>query len=104
MLRERVQLAQQLEMYVGKYFSNQYVRTKIFKQNETEIAEIDKEIKEEGGSEQAAMDTGIASLEPETKKPNGKAPPAVSAKQKADQKDFKDAETKARASYKSGDK
>ena len=28
----------------------------------------------------------------------------VSAKQKADQKDFKDAETKARASYKSGDK
>ena len=38
-------------------------------------------------------------------KTNGKeAPLAVSAKQKADKKQFKDAETKARASYKTGDK
>ena len=48
MMRERVQLAQQLEGYVGKYFSNEYIRTKILKQNETEIEEIDKQIEEEG--------------------------------------------------------
>lgn len=47
-MRERVQLAQQLEGYVGKYFSNEYIRTKILKQNETEIEEIDKQIEEEG--------------------------------------------------------
>jgi hypothetical protein len=51
-MRERVQLAQQLEGYVGKYFSNEYIRTKILKQNETEIDEIDKQIKEEGSEGQ----------------------------------------------------
>ena len=44
MMRERVQLAQQLEGYVGKYFSNEYVRTKILKQNEEEQKMIDDEI------------------------------------------------------------
>ena len=48
MMRERVQLAQQLEGYVGKYFSNNYIRTKILKQNEQEQEEIDKQIEEEG--------------------------------------------------------
>ena len=49
MMRERVQLAQQLEGYVGKYFSNKYVRTKILKQNEQEQKEIiDDQISSEG--------------------------------------------------------
>src|SRR6056300_816088 len=52
MMRERVMLAQQLEGYVGKYFSNEYIRTKILKQNETEIDEIDKQIEEEGSEGQ----------------------------------------------------
>jgi len=52
MMRERVQLAQQLEGYVGKYFSNEYIRTKILKQNEQEIEEIDKQIEEEGAEAQ----------------------------------------------------
>jgi|TARA_B100001094_G_scaffold223786_1_gene217992 hypothetical protein len=52
MMRERVQLAQQLEGYVGKYFSNEYIRTKILKQNETEIDEIDKQIDAEGSEGQ----------------------------------------------------
>jgi hypothetical protein len=53
MMRERVQLAQQLEGYVGKYFSNEYVRTKILKQNEQEIKEIDDQISSEGATEEA---------------------------------------------------
>ena len=52
MMRERVQLAQQLEGYVGKYFSNNYIRTKILKQNEQEQEEIDKQIEEEGAESQ----------------------------------------------------
>ena len=34
MMRERVGLARDLEQYVGKYYSHQYIRTKILKQNE----------------------------------------------------------------------
>ncbi|BCU97734.1 MAG: hypothetical protein CM15mV18_1190 [uncultured marine virus] len=47
MMRERVQLAQQLEGLCYKYFSNNYIRTKILKQNEQEQEEIDKQIEEE---------------------------------------------------------
>ena len=45
-------MAQQLEGYVGKYFSNDYIRTKILKQNEQEQEEIDKQIEEEGAEAQ----------------------------------------------------
>ena len=47
MMRERINLARDLEQYVGKYFSNQYVRTKILKQNELEQKTIDNEIASE---------------------------------------------------------
>jgi len=103
MMRERVQLAQQLEGYVGKYFSNEYVRTKILKQNEQERQEIDTQISQEG-SEQSQVGNGLDDLGPVNKKPNGEAPAAAAATQKADKKDFKDAEDKAREKYKSGDK
>ena len=64
MMRERVQLAQQLEGYVGKYFSNNYIRTKILKQNEQEQEEIDKQIEEEG-AEQAPEQNAISPNEKE---------------------------------------
>ena len=64
MMRERVQLAQQLEGYVGKYFSNDYIRTKILKQNEQEQEEIDKQIEEEG-AEQAPEQNAISPREEE---------------------------------------
>ena len=46
-MRERINLARDLEQYVGKYYSHQYVRTKVLKQNEKEISEIDKQIEDE---------------------------------------------------------
>ena len=45
MMRERVNLARDLEQYVGKYYSHQYIRTKILKQNELEQSMINDEIK-----------------------------------------------------------
>jgi hypothetical protein len=66
-MRERVNLAQSLEGYVGKYFSNEYIRTKILKQNEHEIAEIDKQIKDEAASEQPQTEE-----EPQTEEPKEK--------------------------------
>ena len=47
MLRERIGLVRDLESYIGKYFSNEYIRTKILKQNEQEQEEINNQIKEE---------------------------------------------------------
>jgi len=67
MMRERVNLAQQLEGYVGKYFSNEYIRTKILKQNEQEIEEIDKQIEDEAASEQPQTEE-----EPQTEEPKEK--------------------------------
>jgi hypothetical protein len=103
MMRERVMLAQQLEGYVGQYFSKEYIRTKILKQNETEIEEIDKQIEEEG-SDELPMGDPSGELEPTKKKPNGEAPAAAAATAKADKAQFKDAEDKAREKYKSKEK
>ena len=50
-MRERVSLARELESYVGKYFSNKYIRTKVLKQNEQEIEENDNEIANESDDE-----------------------------------------------------
>ena len=47
MMRERINLARDLEQYVGKYYSHQYVRSKILKQNELEQKTIDSEIQSE---------------------------------------------------------
>ena len=47
MLRERLALANEMRDYVGKYFSVEYVRKSILKQNEREIEDMNKQIKKE---------------------------------------------------------
>lgn len=47
MLRDRIELADLMSGYVGKYVSNKYMRTQIFRQDEQEIQEEDKLIEEE---------------------------------------------------------
>ena len=47
LLTEQLSVIASMEPYMGKYFSAQYVRTKILKQTETEIEELDKQIKKE---------------------------------------------------------
>jgi hypothetical protein len=65
-LTQRIQMAQLMEPYVGKYYSMEYVRRNILKQNDKEIAEIDKQVKEEGSDvmlqqqQQAQMGGGQA--------------------------------------------
>jgi hypothetical protein len=84
MMRERVMLAQQLEGYVGKYFSNEYIRTKILKQNETEIDEIDKQIKEEGSEGEG--EEAIPAITPK-KETNGSKEKEPTLKPKEGEKD-----------------
>ena len=53
-MRERLQLANEMRDYIGKFYSVEYVRKNILKQNEREIEDIDNQIKKE-------IDDGIIS-------------------------------------------
>lgn len=52
MTRDRLELAKDLEQYIGKYYSNDFVRKEILKQSEEEIEEQDKLIEEEKDNDQ----------------------------------------------------
>ena len=47
MLKERMALLQSMEPYIGRYFSNRYLRKNILKQTDREIEDLDIEIKKE---------------------------------------------------------
>ena len=47
LMRERVALANEMRDYVGKFFSIEYVRKTVLKQNTREIEEMDKQIRKE---------------------------------------------------------
>ena len=47
LLRSRLDLAMSMRDYVGKYYSVEYIRKHILKQNEKEIEEMNKQIKKE---------------------------------------------------------
>ena len=63
-LTNRLTLAQQMEPYVGKYYSHQYMRTKVLHQSEEEIEQIDKELLDEHEADmklqQAQIDAGMS--------------------------------------------
>ena len=48
-MRERMEIAQTMEEYVGKYYSSEWVRKNILNQTEAEIRMIDKQINSEEG-------------------------------------------------------
>jgi hypothetical protein len=47
LMTERLNLLAVMEPYIGKYFSAQYARTKVLRQTDGDIVEIDKQIKKE---------------------------------------------------------
>jgi hypothetical protein len=64
-LRERLEMAQQMEDLVGKYVSDKYVRQVILKQSDEDIMRLDKEMEEEGSNEEDEedMDLDLESVE-----------------------------------------
>ena len=76
-LTNRLALAQSMEQYVGKYYSHQYMRTKVLHQSQEEMDQIDKEMGEE---HQANIDMQKALIDAGQ---NPSAPPG--ADQKGDQ-------------------
>ena len=53
MLMQRINLATQMDPFVGKYFSIEYIRRQVLNQNEKEYKEIDKQMRGE-------IDSGLA--------------------------------------------
>ena len=47
LMNNRMALLQQVEPYVGRYYSTEYVRRKVLRQKDTEILEIDAQIEDE---------------------------------------------------------
>jgi hypothetical protein len=47
LLKERIGLLRDLEPYIGKYYSHDFIRKQILKQNDKEIENMDKQIEEE---------------------------------------------------------
>ena len=55
-MRERVETAQNMDDYVGKYYSMNWLRKNVLMQTEEEIRQIDKEVK---GEEEAGEEEGV---------------------------------------------
>ena len=67
LLNERLTLAQAAEPYVGKYYSQDYVRRKILRQTDIEIIEQDKLIEKE--IKDGVIPDPMAPVDPETGQP-----------------------------------
>ena len=50
-MRERLEVLSQLDEYIGKYFSDEWVRKNLLRQTDEEIKQLDKEIKRETGTD-----------------------------------------------------
>ena len=57
-MTERLRLLGDIDNYVGKYFSETWVRTNVLRLTEDEIEEIEKQIGQEGGGEEDASPEG----------------------------------------------
>ena len=55
-LRERLDTLGTISDYVGKYYSNEYIRKYVLRQTEEDIKIIDKQIQDEGGNEEGGED------------------------------------------------
>jgi hypothetical protein len=67
LMNERLTLLQQIEPYVGKYYSNEYVRRKILRQTEDEMIDIDLQIA--GELEMGVIPPPTPPTDPETGMP-----------------------------------
>jgi hypothetical protein len=76
MMKDRIALLQSMESYIGKYFSNNYIRKNILKQSDRDIEDIDTQIENEGikspsdNMSDPDIDNPKTNKKPNTKKPN----------------------------------
>jgi len=74
MNRDRAGLLREMEEWVGKYYSHEYVRRYVLQQSEEEIAEIDKQIKTEMTDPRYADEEEAAAEEDNMRGPSEESP------------------------------
>ena len=81
LLTERLTLVATAEPYIGKYYSQEYVRRKILRQTDQEIIEMDEQIKKEIESGAIPDPTLVADMgmEPGAPAPSGGSPDPIQA-------------------------
>ena len=62
-LENRIRILNELDPFVGRYYSTEYVRREILRQSEKEMEEIDAQIQASQDAEQAAQDDQVADQE-----------------------------------------
>jgi hypothetical protein len=77
MVNERLNLVNQMQPFLGVYYSNDYIKRQILQQTEQEIIDIAKQIQKEKSSGEL-MDIPVAPTEPD---PNAVPPPANGPKE-----------------------
>jgi hypothetical protein len=92
-MKERIAILTDLDQFVGKYISRKYVRTKVLRQTEDEMEQIDKEMEEELPLEQAEAEMDAMAQEPPPAPPPPPAPTQIVIKKEEvfddnDQKDL----------------
>ena len=60
-MRERIATLNQIDPYVGRYFSAEWVKKKVLMMTDDEIEEMDKQIEEEGPREDEQQDQQVQS-------------------------------------------
>jgi len=75
-LRDRVSMLRDVDDYVGKYYSHEWVRKKVLRQTDEDIEEIDEQIAEEETDERY---TDAEGTPPDQTVPSGQQPPAQDA-------------------------
>jgi hypothetical protein len=93
LMKERIAILTDLDQFVGKYISRKYVRTKVLRQTEDEMEQIDKEMEEELPLEQAEAEMDAMAQEPPPAPPPPPAPTQIVIKKEEvfddnDQKDL----------------
>ena len=58
-LRERVNTLEQLDQFVGKYYSEDWIRKNVLRQSEEEMEFIDAQIKDEQGDGEGEDDSEL---------------------------------------------
>ncbi len=77
LMKERIAILTDLDQFVGKYISRKYVRTKVLRQTEDEMEQIDKEMEEELPLEQAEAEMDAMAQEPPPAPPPPPAPTQI---------------------------
>ena len=88
-LKERLGILQDIDNYVGKYFSVAYIRKKVLKQTEDEMKEIDKEMEEEAAVEEDEPTDATSNNAPEQNSEPTKPVPVIIHKESIDDSDQK---------------